>query len=248
MAELPEEDLAATRAALAPTLDATAAILPWLGQAKPSRFPAALNQRWISAGQRLAGAWLDRYGPGGGELRPALFALYAVALDSADADCLRLGEALASAADRLDNGAPPRLIAALSSAIETLNDPQGLEHEAFADRARHFAERLEQATVAPDAVRSAVIDQLFIDEALERIDLMHDALAALPVDAYALAVESTGLAQQAEQVELWGIMHLARQLAAAVRRHANDLDAAVAQNELTALLEALTAALAAVDT
>ena len=39
MADIPEDDLAESRAALAPTLDATAAILPWV--AKPA-LPASI--------------------------------------------------------------------------------------------------------------------------------------------------------------------------------------------------------------
>jgi hypothetical protein len=106
MADIPEHDLEESRAALAPTLDATAAILPWV-QAPPCPLRPRLNERWIAAGKRL-------YQPGPtprrqrGRNRPAIFKLYAVALDTADSDCLRLGEALASAADRLeDNGPSP---------------------------------------------------------------------------------------------------------------------------------------------
>ncbi len=95
-------------------------------------------------------------------IRPAIFNLYAVALETADSDCLRLGEALASAADRLEDTAPsPRLIAALSSAIECLREPAGLESDAFGERARHFAARLESTAATIDATeRSAVLDQL----------------------------------------------------------------------------------------
>ena len=37
MADIPEDDLAESRAALAPTLDATAAILPWVAKPRPLR-------------------------------------------------------------------------------------------------------------------------------------------------------------------------------------------------------------------
>jgi len=106
MADIPEDDLAESRAALAPTLDATAAILPWVAKPRPARFDPKLNERWIAAGKRLYQAWSDRHGASAEAVRPAIFKLYAVALDTADSDCLRLGEALASAADRMEDEAP----------------------------------------------------------------------------------------------------------------------------------------------
>lgn len=54
MANIPEKDLEETRAALAPTLEATAAILPWLAKPQPLRFDEKLNQRWIAACDSLA--------------------------------------------------------------------------------------------------------------------------------------------------------------------------------------------------
>lgn len=105
MANIPEDDLAESRAALAPTLDATAAILPWVAKPRPARFDPTLNERWIAAGASTKPR-SDRHSLRGGRSRPAIFKLYAVALDTADSDCLRLGEALASAADRLEDEAP----------------------------------------------------------------------------------------------------------------------------------------------
>lgn len=241
MADIPEHELEGTRAALAPTLEATAAILPWVARPRKARFDPQLNERWVAAAQRLNTAWSARHGIGADDVRPAIFGLYAIALETADADCLRLGEALASAADRLDESAPPpRLIAALSAAIESLGEVEGLEHPAFPERAGHFAKRLEAAaaTAEPDE-RSAVLDQLFVDEASEQIQFMQDALAALPPDAYALATESLKMAQQAELLEIWGVMHLARQLAACINQHAADLDSPAVRREVQNLLEAL---------
>lgn len=249
MAGVPEDDIEETRAALAPTLEATAAILPWVVKPKALRFEAKLNERWIVAGKRLADAWSARHNGSADDVRPAIFSIYAIALECADSDCLRLGEALASAADRLEEGAPSaRLTAALTGAIECLSEPAGLEHEAFGERARHFAGRLEATASATDNTeRSAVLDQLFVSEAREQIDLMHDALAALPPDAYALTTESIKLAQQAELLEIWGIMHLARQIADCVTRNASDLDASGCRHELEGLLRALAEAIATVD-
>ena len=107
MADIPEHELEETRAALAPTLEATAAILPWVARPKKPRFDAKLNARWIAAGRRLAAAWSERHGGGANDIRPAIFGLYAIAIETADTHCLRLGEALASAADRLEENVIP---------------------------------------------------------------------------------------------------------------------------------------------
>jgi hypothetical protein len=249
MADIPEHELEGTRLALAPTLEATAAILPWVAKPKKLRFDPKLNERWIAAGKRLATAWSERHGAGAEDIRPAIFGLYAIAIETADANCLRLGEALASAADRLEESVlPPRLVAAMSAAIECLSETEGLEHPAFPERASHFAGRLEAsaATARPDE-RSAVLDQLFVDEASEQIQLMHDALAALPPDAYALTTESLKLAQQAELVEIWGVMHLARQLSECVSRNATDLDSSTVRTEIQNLLKELGTTIATVN-
>ena len=227
MSSIPEEELEETRAALAPTLNAIAAILPWLAKPRALRFDVALNQRWIAAGQHLVEAWSGRFVAQTETVRPAIFALYAVALESADIDCLRLGEALASAADQLDTAAPsPRLIAALTASIECLSEKDGLEHPAFSERANHFAQRLESA-IAQGALanpRSAVIDRLFVTEAGEQLERMQDALALLPPDLYAMKLAAIELAQAAENIELFGVMHLARALAESLNLRAIDLD------------------------
>lgn len=249
MADIPEHELEETRAALAPTLAATAAILPWVAKPTKARFDPKLNERWIAASKRLALAWSERHGAGIEDIRPAVFSLYAVALETTDADCLRLGEALASATDLLEEGTPsPRLIAAMSAAIECLGEADGLEHVSFAERTKHFAGRLEANVNAPGAnERSAVLDQLFVDEASETIQLMRDALAALPPDAYALATESIKLAQQAELLEIWGIMHLARQLSETIRNYAAELDSAPIRAQVESELSQLSSTIAAVN-
>lgn len=248
MADIPEDDLEETRAALAPTLEATAAILPWLAKPRPPRFDSALNQRWIDAGRRLGAAWSNRHRQGTADVRPAIFALYGVALETADAGCLRLGEALAGAADHLEQREmPPRLIAALTACIECLSEADGLEHEAFASRAGHFAQRLE-AALAPDpnaSQRSPVLDRLFAEEAGEHIDQMRDALLVLPPDAYALKSAAAQIAQQAEHLELYGIMDQARQLAGIVNG-ALDLDNPEMRHGIEERLNDLAAAIAAV--
>ncbi len=210
-----EDDLADNDSATASALEATAAILPWLAKPQKLRFAPALNQRWVSSCQRLSSAWAGRHAEGLNDLRPAIFSLYSLSLETADTDCLRLGEALASATDRLDEEtAPPRVIAALSACIECLVEADGLEHPSFIERARHFSKRLEDcaACAQGDNERSAVIDRLFVAETGERLERMHDALAALPPDGETLLIETDELIQHAEHIALFGIVHAARQL------------------------------------
>lgn len=76
---------------------------------------------------------------------------------------------------------------------------------------------------------------------------MRDALAALPPDVYALTTESIKLAQQAEVAELWGVMHLARQLAECINQNLGDLDSTTTRQTLENLLQSLTTTITAVD-
>lgn len=249
MADIPEHELEETRAALAPTLEATAAILPWVTKPRKARFDPRLNERWIAAGKGLSAAWSGRHGAGADQVRPAIFCLYTVAIETADADCLRLGEALASAADRLEETTPSsRLIAAMTAAIECLGETAGLEHAAFTERATHFAGRLEATIAAPAAnERSALLDQLFVDESHEQIQWMRDALAALPPDTDTLSTETLKLAEQAELLEIWQVMHQARQLSESISQHAADLDNSAVRTQLENQLNGLSRAIAAVN-
>lgn len=250
MQEIPEEDLEETRAALAPTLDATAAILPWVAKPATLRFPEKLNVRWIATCHDLSKRWSQRHQTGETALRPVIFTLYSLALESADPDCLTLGEALASCADHFEGQRPnPRLVAALSATLECLDEPSGLEHEAFGERARHFATRINdclRASTFAD-LRSPILDRMFINEALEQVDIMREALAALPIDAYALSTEASDLANHAEQLELWGIMHLARQLNEQIRIAAQRIDEPDAHAQLADMVELISQATLAVD-
>ncbi len=247
MADIPEDDLAESRAALAPTLDATAAILPWVAKPRPARFDPKLNERWIAAGKCLYQAWSDRHGASArlsGRRSSSFTPLRSIPPTAIACASVK---PCASAADRLEDEVPsPRLIAALTASIECLHDPAGLEHDAFDERARHFAARLEATATTAGAERSAVLDQLFVDEAREQIELLRDALATLPPDAYVLLTEALKLAQHAEMLEIWGIMHLARQFAACVNQHASELDGVTARAALDDLLQKLSAGIDAV--
>lgn len=244
MTDIPEEDLEETRAALAPTLEATAAILPWVAKPRALRFAKQINERWVAACTRLHTAWSARLGEGADDIRPSIFALYAIALETADADCLHLGEALASAADALEDSEPaPRLLAALSATTECFKQADGLEHVLFGERARHFARRLEDSLAPGAELRSAVVDRLFASEAGERLERMHDALAALPPDAYALKLEAGKILQQAEHLELYGIVHLARQLLQTLPHEVGELETPSRRQALLHLLQQMETAL-----
>ena len=60
--------------------------------------------------------------------------------------------------------------------------------------------------------RSDILDALFIQDAEECLARMHEALDALPIDVYAIELEAAELFRHAEQIEMWGIYHQARQL------------------------------------
>lgn len=252
MAEIPEEDLEETRAALASTLAATVAILPWLAKPQQPRFPPALNTRWTAACQRLQNAWSERNGTGEEDVRPAIFALYSLTLETGDIDCIRLGEALASATDRLEQGSPPaRIIAALSACIECLVDREGLEHPVFGERICHFASRLERSVAATGEIgeRSVIIDRLFVAETDERLERMHDALDALPPDAYALISETRELLEHAEHLALHDMVHAARQLLHALHQASahHSLESETIRTHVLAQLAALRQLNAAVN-
>ena len=252
MADIPDKDLDGTRAVLAPTLEATAAILPWVAKPQPVRFPPELNKRWESACKTLSECWLKRQTDGPAPVRAAIFALLGIAIESHDVDCLHLAEALASAAEKLDEEpVPARVAAALMATSEALLDEGGLENPHFVERARHFAQRLE-STLMPSrkpGVRSDVLDNLFVDDTRERLERMYDALAVLPIDVYALHSEAAEMIQQAEQIEMWGIYHLARQLESFVAQlgDASEQVQDQARAEIDNLLHVISGALNAVN-
>lgn len=250
MAASSDDGIEETRAALAPTLDATAAILPWLAKPKPLRFPAELNRRWTEASKGLSEAWSLRHGSEEPPVRAKVFELYEIALKTGDSDCLRIGEALASAADRLEAGKPsPKLIAAFTGALECLADPSGLEHPALSERLRHFALRLEGVATASgiDAERSLVLDRIFIGEAEEHLAAIREALELLPIDAYALKLEASELARKSEQLELFGLMHLARKLGVTVSEQIAHLDSDSVRTNIQSQVKVIADTLAAVD-
>lgn len=212
-------DLAATRSALNPMLDAMASILPWVSQTQSARFPPELNKRWQSAWSEFADTWQEHGSTDPARFRRSAMLIMSLALETADADCLALAESLASAADRLEHqAANNRLHASLQALCEVMTDasdkhlPQGLEHPRLNERLRHFRERLETALrpSGKPGERSDVLDRLFVEDAEERLAHMREALDVLPIDIYGIAEECEGLIAHAEQIEMWGIYHLGR--------------------------------------
>jgi hypothetical protein len=252
MAGFSDKDLDGTRAVLAPTLDATAAILPWVAKPQPVRFSPELNKRWEAGCKDLSDSWLKREGHGVAAVRTAIFALLAVAIETHDVDCLHLAEGMASAAEKLDEEPiPARVAAALTATCEALLDEGGLENPHFVGRARHFAQRLE-ASLAPSrkpGVRSDVLDNLFVSDTRERLERMYDALAVLPIDVVELQIEAQEMIQQAEQIEMWGIYHMARQLESFVVQlgDASEEVQDRARSDIDNLLHTISGALNAVD-
>lgn len=246
-----EADLDETRAALAPTLAAAAAILPWV-KPKTPRFPPAVAARWQALCSRLAAAWSDRHGEGLAGLRPAIFELYAVALELGDGDCLQLAEALASATDSLDTPegmSDPRLCAALSATLECLAEEQCLEHLAFPERAQHFAARLLRCAAGKGDLqqRSPILDRLFAGEAGECLERIRMGLAALPPDPYAVKLAASDIAHLAEPLELDAIRSLAGRLVRLLTLRAGesvDLDSEASRSAVLELLAELEKAIA----
>lgn len=240
--------------ALASTLEAAAAILPWLQKAGEPRFPPELSKRWQAACERLALGWTERYQNGLASLRPAVFELYGTALELGDADCLRLAEALASATDRLEilaeAGHPP-LVAALSATFESFAGSEGLEHKSFPERARHFAARLEHCADPHTAAlpRAPIVDRLFVEEAGDCLERMHDALARLPADLYGIKTAAEEIVHLAEPLELDEVSALAGRLLRFLVPADGaqvDLDASAPRATLLARLSALEDAVAAI--
>ncbi|MBK7899581.1 MAG: hypothetical protein KA603_12270 [Azonexus sp.] len=243
---LSDSDRDDARAALAPTLEATAAILPLLARPRNPRFPAKAAAHWNQAWADVQAAWSDRNGGGLAALRPAVFALSAAALALQDVDCLALSEAVASATDRLDEPAGlgnSRLVTAISAAVECFAVVDALEHEAFPQRARHFASRLERVAKEREApARSPVLDRLFAEEGHECLEKMRLACAALPPDPMALKRAAADLARVADALDLGDVALAAGRLVRTLPLRAGervDLEAEEPRNMVLGLIAEL---------
>ncbi len=252
---VPESDFKESRAVLAPTLEATASILPLLAKPREPRFPPAKTAIWEAGWSALKLAWNDRHGRGFAALRPAVFQLCAAALELKDGDCLALSEALATATDRLDEPeglSLAHLSAAITATIECLAEEAALEHAAFPQRARYFASRLERAADKREALpRSPVLDRLFAEDARECLERMRGACAALPPDPHGLKAAAADLARVAEALDLSAIAltagRLVRMMTVRAGEHV-DLDEPETRDSTLALISEIGEQLAAMPT
>lgn len=184
---------------LAPTLAATAAILPLMAQMHPARFEETQRVPWDEATKELAVAW-GNYNPEHYDsLRHAIFQILEAALLLEHPAPLKLAESLASITDLLEI-APPSLHqqAALTACVELMIEPGFLEHDALTERVEQLAKRLETCNDS----RSHPLDQLFAKEAGEDIELMRNALDKVPPDIEALVECINHIQQLAEPLEL----------------------------------------------
>lgn len=98
--------------------------------------------------------------------------------------------------------------------------------------------------------RSAVIDRLFVAETHERLERMHDALAALPPDGETLLVETAELLEDAEHLALYGLVHVARHLQRSLQQASlhNSLTSETIRVHVLSQLKALEELIVTVDT
>jgi hypothetical protein len=232
---------------LAPMLEATAAVLPFLqGGEKKKRFTAAQRADWDIAARLFCAVWRVRQSkPQGWQaLRQAVVLLLEGALPLEHPAPMKLAEALAEALDAQDTreGPPPaRLIAAFSATAELLgakdDSADFLEHEALDARIEQLAARLGKAlSDAP----SETLFALFVREALPEIEEMVLAMDAMPPDVLSLADAAERLAALCQPLELAALAHTARRFGeTALALGAATLDADPARSEALGLIQGL---------
>ena len=203
---------------LATTLEATAAVLPFL-QPRPRRFAPEQRREWDAAVAELRSHWpaCARGAPDAWPaLRAAIFRLLAGALPLPHPAPLALAEALAAATDDLERVAPTAYRrAALAASFELLGEADFLEHPALAARVTQLVERLGRRQ--PGA-RSPRVDALFAAEAREEIEALCASLETVPPDTRAFARAAGRLQALAEPLDLPALAEAARRLGDAVAR------------------------------
>ena len=204
-------------------------ILPLLARAAQRRFDPLINDAFQVCTRRLLNGWRNlclEDDMAWDELNRLVFQTYRLLLQTNDPYCLPFSEALLNAVGRFESmahsiqGRP--LKAALSSCFEVLSETD-LEHPELNARLTYFAKRLTDASERLDYDgRSEIIDQLFLDEAAEQLELIHSALNELPPNVETLQLSADWLVQEAMQIELNDVVSAARQLEKAVRILADD--------------------------
>ncbi|MEY2632971.1 MAG: hypothetical protein RIR00_1625 [Pseudomonadota bacterium] len=213
------------RAKLAPTLEATVALLPLVAREQPSRYTPEQQHNWQVAVSQLRDACLLRLQPGLGELRRAVFALCGNALNLGDADALRLVEALAGAMDKLDgaNELPAGLAAALAACLEILEEKGQLDSPRFPERVDYMVQRLKNSADPLVGGRSPALVRIFISEASECLESLHQALEGLPPDGDSLQLTLQELGVLADAADYPSIAELAHAIVEALTGHEHEL-------------------------
>ncbi len=212
---------------LSPLLNS--ALLPLLAHRAQRRFDPLINEAWQVCTQRLLKEWRDLCVEdewAWNDFHRLAFQAYRILLKTNDPYCLPLAEALLNAVGRLESlmhsfSASP-LRAALSTCFEVMSETD-LEHPDLNSRLSYFTKRLAEVTERLDyAGRSEIIDQLFLDEAAEQLELIHGALNELPPNVETLQLSADWLVQEAMQIELNEVATAARRLEKAVSILADD--------------------------
>lgn len=212
-----DKALKQTRAALAPTLSATAAVLPLLAKAAQPRFSPEIVARWQQSCRDFATAWTERPRQGDVPLRRAVFSLCAIAVELGDADALALSEALASSTDLLEDplrAHDPHLLAALAAVSTGHEEIRHPEQGSFATRARYYCQRLQDALKPRQGIRTATLDRLFVNEAGEHLLAMYETLDSLDPDATLISDAAAAIIALAEPLELRDLIDRSRILLA----------------------------------
>ena len=98
--------------------------------------------------------------------------------------------------------------------------------------------------------REGLSDKEITERAMVETDTLHLAdrsVTTISGGERQRVLLARALAQQAELLEIWGVMHLARRIADCVARNASDLESAVTRQAIEDLVQALTEAIATVD-
>lgn len=183
--------------------------------------------RWEAAGAVVATAWAGRHQAGLAAFRSAVINLCGVAVDLALPEALHFAEALATVADRADEPEifeDPRLQAAVAAALEVLAEPGTVKRKVFTSQVDNLSGRLaaalEEAGLPTEGrlIVSRTLYQMFVGEAHESLQHLHDELATLHPLVGEMAEAATALADNAATIDLTAVRDLSMALASALAR------------------------------
>lgn len=211
------------------TFSATADILPLFSTERPRRFSDDQLVRWKRSVAALRDAWHAVQTGEQESCRAAATALVELALELADAACLRIGEAFADAAGAAENPAVlclPCFRAAFTAALEVSEHPDGPDQKGFDEIAAAVAVRMAKAASIPPGGSRLVCASApwFAEDAGETLDELTAALDAVPPRRLALLAGFDWFIQHesAKIMAISGLAATAYKLIGQVR--ADDLD------------------------